>query len=310
MKLITFSTTPDDMRLGALLPTNMVLDLTAAGSTNPAIHSMLDLINGGPDALAFVQQLESEALADDDTIRPFIIPLDSVHLQAPIPRPRKSVICVGLNYRSHVEQNAIALGMKIEIPDIPLFFSKPVTSVIGPDEPIIHDERLTHKLDYEIELAIVIGRRGTWIPEEQALDYVFGYTLANDVSARDLQFRTSQFFVGKGLDSYCPLGPAIVDRQSMGNADEINLQLYVNGELRQQESTHNMLFSIPRVIAEISKGMTLEPGDIITTGTPGGCGYQLTPPQFLVPGDIVKCYAEPIGSLSNPVKSFSEIMPR
>ncbi len=303
MKLVTFSATPEDTRLGALLPEGMVLDLTAAG--NPSTRSMLDLIDGGPDALDFVRGLEARVLAGDDTLRSHIRPLSDVRLRAPIPRPRKNVICVGLNYRSHVEQNALALGMKVEIPTIPLFFSKPVTAVIGPGEPIIHDDRLTQKLDYEVELGVIIGRRGIWISPEHAMDYVFGFTLVNEVSARDLQFRTSQFFVGKGLDSYCPLGPVIVDRQSLEHPEQIDLQLYVNGELRQHESAGNMLFSIPTIIGELSKGMTLEPGDVISTGTPGGCGYQLTPPRFLTPGNIVECRAEPIGVLSNPVVAFA-----
>lgn len=301
MKFVTFSDASDNVRLGALLPTDMVLDLTAAGAGSIATRSMLDLIDGGPEALDFVHTLETRALAGDDALLSHVTHLDDVRLLAPIPRPRKNVICVGLNYRSHVEQNALALGIQIEIPTIPLFFSKPITAVIGPGAPIVHDERLTQKLDYEVELGLVVGRGGSWIPAERAMEHIFGYTLVNEVSARDLQFRTSQFFVGKGLDTYCPLGPAIIDRQSLKHPEHIALQLYVNGELRQHEPVGNMLFSIPFIISELSKGMTLEPGDVIATGTPGGCGYQRTPPCFLRPGDLVECRAEPIGVLPNPV---------
>jgi len=263
---------------------------------------MLELIDGGSEAIKLAQGLEARALADDGKLTAYIRPFGRVCLLAPIPRPRKNVICVGLNYRSHVEQNARALGMKLELPAVPLFFSKPVTAVIGPGEPIIQDTRLTQKLDYEVELAAVIGRQGSWIPADRAMDYVFGYTLANDVTARDLQFRTSQFFIGKGLDTYCPLGPVIVDQESLPHPERIELRLLVNGEMRQQESAGNMLFPIQAIVAEVSKGMTLEPGDVISTGTPGGCGYQLVPPRFLQPGDVVECRAEPIGVLTNPVK--------
>ena len=303
MRLVTFSTGPGPARVGVALPGARVLDLSAAGRGAPVLRSMLDLIDGGAEALALARDLEARAVRGDQALTPHLRPLGEVKVHAPIPRPRKNVICVGLNYRSHVEQNARALGMKFELPPLPLFFSKPVTAVVGPEEPIIHDERLTQKLDYEVELGVVIGRRGSWIPEERAADYVFGYTLANDVSARDLQFRTSQFFIGKGLDSYCPLGPAIVDRDSLLDPGKVELQLRVNGEVRQRESAGHMLFPIPAIIAEVSKGMTLEPGDIISTGTPDGCGYQLVPPTFLRPGDVVECRAEPIGVLSNPVRA-------
>jgi 2-keto-4-pentenoate hydratase/2-oxohepta-3-ene-1,7-dioic acid hydratase in catechol pathway len=310
VRLITFSAGSGSTRLGAVLGGDRVLDLTSAGRGNPALRSMLDLIDGGPEALRVAREVEARAGRGDGALAPHLRPLGEVSVHAPIPRPRKNVICVGLNYRSHVEQNARALGMKFELPPIPLFFSKPVTSVIGPGEPIIHDERLTQKLDYEVELGVVIGRRGSWIPEGQAMDYVFGYTLANDISARDLQFRTSQFFIGKGLDSYCPVGPAIVDRESLPDPGRIELQLLVNGEMRQREAAGHMLFSIPAVLAELSRGMTLEPGDILSTGTPGGCGYQLVPPRFLRPGDVVECRADPIGVLANPVRAAVAVASR
>ncbi|HUX87834.1 MAG TPA: fumarylacetoacetate hydrolase family protein [Chloroflexota bacterium] len=304
MKFLTFSASPVGERLGLLLSDNQVLDLTASGGDGLA--SFVDLVEAGPIGLRRAKDLEAHALAGDPWVSSLVCPLSELRWRAPIPRPRKNVYCVGLNYRSHVEQNARALGAAFEIPSVPLFFSKPVTAVIGPGAVIHCDRRLTEKLDYEVELAIVIGKRGTWIPADQAMEYIFGYTLGNDVSARDLQFRTSQFLIGKGLDTFCPLGPVVVDRDSIPDPAAIVIELYVNGELRQQEAVSHMLFSVPTIISELSKGITLEPGDVILTGTPGGCGYQLTPPRFLQPGDLVECRAEPIGVLGNPVAAPSD----
>lgn len=299
MRLLTFtagSGRPE--RVGALLTDETVLDLTGAADGDPTMDTVLTLIDAGADGLARAADLLQNAESGDHRYE-----LSSVDVLAPIPRPRKNVFCVGLNYRSHVEQNAIALGQEIVIPDVPLFFSKPVTAVIGPGAAIVLDDRLTSKLDYEVELAVVIGRRGTWIDPAEADDYIFGYTIANDVSARDLQFRTSQFLYGKGQDTYCPLGPVIATSDEVTDVSALTVELLVNGEKRQSESAGNMLFSPAEAIAWLSQGITLEPGDIITLGTPDGCGYQLTPPRFLSAGDVVECRVNGLGSLTNPVKS-------
>ena len=284
--------------MGAVLDGGRLLDLTAAAPDDPTFVSMAALIERGPAGLERIERLVQDALTAPAR---HVSSLDNVRLQAPIPRPVKNVFCVGLNYRSHVEQNARALGIRAEIGDVPVFFSKPPTAVIGPGEAIRLDDRLTRKLDYEVELGIVIGKGGTWIAEEDALDHVFGYTLINDVSARDLQWRTSQMFYGKGLDTFCPVGPWIAESGEAGDASDFEIVCRVNGEERQRESTANLIFSVPRIIAELSKGLTLEPGDLIATGTPGGCGYQLDPPRFLAAGDIVECSAEGLGRLRNPV---------
>lgn len=297
MKFVTF-TREGTSRLGAHFTEDGILDLTGVSGGDPAFASMLALIDNGPTALKQARAWAEFAPAEH------IHPLDDVELLSPIPRPRKNVFCVGLNYVSHVEMNARALGLPIEIPEIPLFFDKPVTAVVGPGAPIILDPRLTAQLDYEVELAIVIGRGGTWISEIDAPDHIFGYTLANDVSARDLQFRTSQFLYGKGQDSYCPIGPAITTPDEVGDLGEVTVELLVNDEVRQQESAGNMLFSPAAAISWLSQGITLEPGDIITLGTPGGCGYQLTPTAFLRHGDIVECHATGIGRLVNPVTAI------
>ncbi|MDA8069606.1 MAG: fumarylacetoacetate hydrolase family protein [Actinomycetota bacterium] len=299
MRLATFTTPVGQQHVGALLSGGRLLDLTAAGDGAAEFYSMLALIDAGPPALATARNLVGQAEQgelDHHTCR-----IEDIQLLAPIPRPRKNVYCVGLNFRSHVAQNAEALGQPFEIPDVPLFFSKPVTAVVGPGATINCDRRLTHQLDYEVELAAVIGRGGTWIAAEEAAAHIFGYTLVNDISARDLQWRTSQFLYGKGLDTYCPMGPIVVTRDELPEVDDVILELYVNGEQRQSERAGNMLFPPEAAIAELSRGLTLEPGDVISLGTPGGCGYQLTPPDFLKDGDLVECRATAIGALINQV---------
>ena len=285
MQFATISIDGLSVHLGLVLPEARILDLTAAVPDDEAFTSMLDLIRAGDRGLERARR-QLERIDADRAEASHVIGLDQVQLQAPIPRPQKNVFCVGMNYRSHVEQNARARGIR-------------------PGEPILLDKRLTRKLDWEVELGVVIGRGGTWIAESEALDHVFGFTLINDVSARDLQWRTSQMFIGKGLDSYCPIGPWVVERSETVDGSGFELICRVNAEEHQRDSTANLIFPIPRIIAELSKGLTLEPGDIIATGTPGGCGYQLTPPQFLSVGDVVECEAEGIGRLANPVAPWS-----
>jgi 2-keto-4-pentenoate hydratase/2-oxohepta-3-ene-1,7-dioic acid hydratase in catechol pathway len=305
MRLATFNRADEQDRLGAVLDDDSILDLTGTFPEEEAFTSMLAFLAGGDmardRAARELERLTRQGL--DSSTR--IFPLSGVRLRAPIPRPRRNVFCVGMNYRSHVEDNARALGVRADVGEVPLFFSKPTTAVVGPGDPIVLDERLTRKLDYEVELAVVIGRGGTWIDEADALDHVFGYTIVNDVSARDIQWRTSQMFIGKGLDSYCPMGPWIVDAAAAGDPPSFELTCRVNGELRQADTSANLIFPVARIVAELSKGLTLEPGDVIATGTPGGCGYQLDPPRFLAVGDTVECRAEGIGSLVNRVTAWS-----
>jgi 2-keto-4-pentenoate hydratase/2-oxohepta-3-ene-1,7-dioic acid hydratase in catechol pathway len=307
MRLTSFSRADGSVHVGVVLPAQRILDLTAAAPDDEVFASMLALIAAGDPGLEGARSMAEAAMVAGGA-EAHVLALRDVQLQAPIPRPRKNIFCVGLNYPSHIEQNARALGIRPEVGEVPLFFTKPPTAVIGPEQPIRLDERLTDKLDYEVELAIVIGRGGSWIPEVEALDHVFGFTLLNDVSARDLQWRTSQMFIGKGLDSYCPLGPWIVDRAEAGDGSNIELICRVNGAERQRDSTASMIFGVPRILAELSKGLTLEPGDIISTGTPGGCGYQLMPPHFLHVGDVVECASPVLGRLVNPVVRWTTIV--
>ncbi|MFI6321472.1 fumarylacetoacetate hydrolase family protein [Nonomuraea sp. NPDC050556] len=224
--------------------------------------------------------------------------LSEVTLHAPI-RPGK-IVGVGLNYVEHVAESSRTLDTARELPDRPVLFSKPATAVVGPGEPILHDAALTSQLDWECELAVVIGRTARRVPEADAMSYVAGYTIMNDISARD-QRRSGQWFFSKGQDSYAPLGPWIVTADEIADPHDLDLSLRVNGEVKQKSNTRHMLFRIPRLIADITSGMTLEEGDVIATGSPSGVGAAQVPPQFLRPGDVVEATISGIGTLRNPV---------
>lgn len=224
-------------------------------------------------------------------------PLNKVTLLAPIPRPGKNIFCIGKNYREH----AIELGSEADVPEHIMVFTKAPTTVIGPNEVVLSHREVTSQLDYEGELAVVIGKRGRAIKREEALDYVFGYTIINDVTARDLQSRHKQFFIGKSLDTTCPMGPWIVDKSEIDNPNHLNIETRVNGEVRQSSNTEKFIFPIEEIISVLSAGMTLEPGDIISTGTPAGVGKGMKPPKFLRPGDQVEVTIEKIGTLVNRI---------
>ena len=226
------------------------------------------------------------------------VPLSSVRLRAPIV-PARNVVCVGLNYAEHVAESKSVAGT--DAPQHPVYFTKPPTCVIGPEDEIPWHAKVSTAIDWEAELAVVIGRRGRDIAEADALSYVFGYTVANDVTARDLQGRHQQWYKGKGLDGFCPLGPAIVTPDEAGDAQALDIALRVNGETKQSSNTRFMIFSIARLIADWSAGMTILPGDVLLTGTPSGVGIGRKPPEFLHPGDVVEAEGGGIGLLRNPV---------
>ncbi|MBI4506452.1 MAG: fumarylacetoacetate hydrolase family protein [Chloroflexi bacterium] len=230
-------------------------------------------------------------------------PLDAVRLLAPIPRPRQNVLCVGRNYLEHIAEGARTRGEAVQTPEHPAFFTKRATAVIGPAAPIRWDAAVTAGLDWEAELAVVIGRPGRDIPSERAYEYVFGYACANDVSARDVQHKRhgGQWFRGKSLDDSCPLGPWIVTSDELPNPHGLRIACCVNGALKQDANTADMIFDIPTLIAELSAGLTLEPGDILLTGTPSGVGCARAPQEFLRPGDVVEVEIEGLGVLRNPV---------
>ncbi len=223
--------------------------------------------------------------------------VSSVALKSPIPRPGK-IICVGLNYRDHAAESGHP------IPDYPTIFSKYANAVIGPEEPIIIP-KVTDEVDYEGELAFVIGRRGRYVSEDDALDYVAGYLPFNDVSARDFQKRTSQWTIGKTFDNFAPMGPALVTSDEIADPHNLDIRVTIGDQVMQDSNTRHLIFTVPYLVAYLSQVMTLEPGDVISTGTPGGVGFARKPPRFLQPGDVVHVEIEGLGTLSNPVVSES-----
>ena len=296
MRFLTFLAADGQARAG-VLEDDRVIDLAvlaeSRGTTVPG--TVLEII-GDESALASVSRLlESTQGAVPDAA---VHALDTVTLKAPF-RPGK-IIGVGLNYVEHVAESNRTLDTAKELPTRPVLFSKPGTAVVGPGEPIVHNAELTKELDWEVELAVVIGRTAKNVTREHALDYVVGYTITNDVSARD-QRRSGQWFFSKGQDSYAPLGPWVVTADEIPDPQELDLSLKVNGEVKQEANTRHMLFPIAQLIEDITSGMTLEPGDVIATGSPSGVGAAQTPPQYLVPGDVVELDIERIGRLSNPV---------
>ena len=221
-------------------------------------------------------------------------PLSGVDLLCPIVGPGK-ILCTGVNYASHKNENPTAV-----LPKVPFFFSKLPSAVLGPGEPISMPAPTT-QLDYEVELAVLIGRRVKKLSVDNALDAVWGYTVMNDISARDVQFTDNQITLGKGFDGFCPLGPCVVPASEVPDPQALVVRSRVNGEVRQQEPTANMLFSVADLLVFVSRFITLEPGDVVTTGTPAGVGYFMEPKGLLQPGDVVEVEVEGIGKLSNTV---------
>jgi 2-keto-4-pentenoate hydratase/2-oxohepta-3-ene-1,7-dioic acid hydratase in catechol pathway len=237
------------------------------------------------------------------------IALDRVALEAPIPQPRRNIFCVGKNYHEHAHEfaksgfDSSAAGGAL--PEAPIIFSKVPESVTGPGTPIRVDPRASEAIDYEAELAVVIGKGGRGIPRAQALDHVWGYTIVNDVTARDLQGRHKQWLIGKSQDSFCPMGPWLVSADEVDLADTA-VRCWVNGELRQDANTRALIFDVPCLIETLARGLSLIPGDIIATGTPAGVGIGFDPPKYLKHGDTVRIEISGIGVLENPVRQFRE----
>jgi 2-keto-4-pentenoate hydratase/2-oxohepta-3-ene-1,7-dioic acid hydratase in catechol pathway len=228
------------------------------------------------------------------------VPLEEVSLQAPIPRPDSNIICLGRNYREHAEEMSKA---GVDTQETPTFFTKAVTSVIGPYDPIPYDASLTTELDWEVELGVVIGREAKRVSRSNALDYVFGYLVLNDISARDLQYgHGGQFFYGKSLDGSCPTGPWIVTAEEIADPQELSLSLRVGGETMQEASTRQMIFSVADIIERLSRAMTLLPGQVIATGTPPGVGHARRPARYLRPGETMESEIQGIGTLVNTVQ--------
>jgi 2,4-didehydro-3-deoxy-L-rhamnonate hydrolase len=294
MKLVTFDN--QGPRAGIVVG-ELVYDIAAHASL-PA--SLLEIIRLGEPGLAHLRALEASLPGKPG------IALGEVRLLAPIPRPAKNIFCVGLNYQAHIEEARSRREDAPQAPakraEFPTFFTKAPTTVTGPGADVPLHERVTQRLDWEVELGVVLGRTGVNIARQDALSHVFGYTIINDISARDLQMRHGgQWFKGKTLDGSCPMGPWLVTRDELGAADHLSIRLKVNGVTKQESNTRLMIFDLCTLISELSQGLTLEAGDIIATGTPDGIGAVRRPPEFLSAGDLVECEIEGIGTLRNRI---------
>ncbi|HEY5209775.1 MAG TPA: fumarylacetoacetate hydrolase family protein [Stellaceae bacterium] len=298
MKLVSF-TRGGKASYGLILKDGRIMDLPQAallsGGTSPG-ENMIAFIAGGEGAASVARRLEDDA--GNGKLASAIAEASAVTLTAPIPRPAKNVFCIGRNYKEHVAEGYRARGAEIKLPEAPQIFTKPPTAVIGPDDEFRILESVSTRIDYEVELGLVIGTGGTNIPAAQAMDHVYGYTIINDVTARDLQRKHDQWFKGKGLDRSCPMGPYILTKDEVPDVRELELTLTVNGQQRQKSKVGMMIFDIPTIIQSLSAGLTLEAGDVIATGTPSGVGMAMDPPQYLKAGDQVVCEITQLGKLA------------
>ncbi len=317
MRLVTFHTEYGP-RIGAVMSGDeYVLDLHKAceahhaelGHGKPRVMadalcptSMVEFLQGGEEAMDLARRLLAEFTSHigspralkEVVERRIVLPRKGLRLAAPVPRPGK-IPCLGLNYRDH----AAEAGQKI--PEVPVIFTKPPDCVIGPGDPILLPRVADQQVDYEIEFAFVMGRRAKDVSEADAPDYVAGYTIFHDVSARDYQLRTSQWFIGKAFDTFGPMGPYLVTRDEVPDPHALDVTLRLNGQVMQKSNTKNLVFGVPQLVAYLSSVMTLEPGDVIATGTPGGVGLYLKPPRYLKSGDVCTLEIARLGTLENPV---------
>jgi acylpyruvate hydrolase len=311
MRLVTFEDEPKGNRLGAIAD-GVVVDLNTAycalleergerrggelavEAVPPEMLAFLDAgdraMNAARDALKLIARLGADGARERGLARR----ADSVRLRAPVPRPTK-LILVGLNYRDHAEE----AGMKI--PEVPTIFSKYPNCVVGPGAAI-KIPKVSAMIDYEAEYAFVIGRAGRDIPHDRAMDYVAGYTIVNDVSCRDYQMKTGQWMIGKTFDTFAPMGPYLVTRDEIADPHNLEISLHLNGQRMQHSNTRNLIFKTEYLIAFLSQVFTLEPGDVVSTGTPGGVGFARKPPVFMKAGDRVRIEVEGLGALENPVE--------
>jgi len=302
LRLLTYADEHGRPRLGFARPDGHVVDVAhAAHRAKIALgfdgKSMQALIEAGPQGLAEVREL---AAADVHTG----LTLGDVRLLPPIPKLTRNIFCVGWNYLEHFAEGVRMRDASQKLPEHPVFFTKATGALNGPFDPIPYDAAISREIDWEVELAAVIGRRGRNIAEAEAADHVFGYTVLNDVSARDLQKTAhgGQWFKGKSLDGHAPMGPWIIPAGDL-EPDNLRLILRVNGAVKQDGNTKDMFFKIPRIIAELSRGLTLEPGDVIATGTPSGVGMGRTPPEWLKPGDVMESEIAGIGAMRNTIQA-------
>jgi 2-keto-4-pentenoate hydratase/2-oxohepta-3-ene-1,7-dioic acid hydratase in catechol pathway len=275
-----------------------ILDLSALAAGRwpgevPA--TLLALIQQGPDAWKRAAELADAPGSASHAAT-------EVRWHAPIPRPLKNIFCVGRNYAAHVREGAAAMKHDAKLPEVPVFFTKAPTTVSGPYDEVPRHRGVMEQMDWEVELGVIIGRAGPNIARADALDHVFGYTVINDITARDLQQRHTQWFKGKSLDGSCPMGPLVVTADEFGDPQDTRLSLRVNGVTKQDASTGDMIFPVATIIEWLSKGLTLEPGDVIATGTPEGVGMGRTPQEWLQDGDVVETEVHNIGVMRNRIK--------
>ena len=294
MRFISFEK-DKDIKVGLELLGRGIIDLNHLDSTIP--NNLNDIIKNFSSLESKIKTLNSPSNIH--------YKVNEVRVLAPIPVPVRDIICVGKNYAEHAKEvqrsSFNTLQGKQAVPTKPIIFNKATTSVIGPNDKIETKNDETKTTDYEGELGVIIGKRAKNISKANAFDIIFGYTIINDVTARELQNNHKQWFIGKSPDTYCPMGPAVITKDEINNIDEVKLQTFVNEEERQVGIVKDMVFTIPVLIETLTKSMTLVEGDIIATGTPAGVGIGFDPPKFLKPGDKVKVSIEPIGTLENEV---------
>lgn len=305
MKLLTYKTQDsNEQRLG-FIHNNQVIDMEDFGeiSNFPLPSTMLELIDMGFELVEELNDMIAET--EPAFFEEIAYEMDEVTFLAPIPKPRKNIIGIGLNYTEHVAESARTLDTTGKLPQKPIIFSKPPTTVTATNTDIIKNTKLTSQLDWEVELAVVIGKKGKYVPKAEALDYVFGYTVINDISARDCR-REGQWIVSKGQDTFAPMGPILVTKDEIENPHNLNLSLKVNGIEKQNSNTKFLLFNINDLIEDLSIVFTLEAGDIIASGTPAGVGAGRDPQEWLYDGDVIEATVEGIGTIVNTVKEISK----
>ena len=302
MKLLTYKTQDTEPRLG-FIHNNQVIDMQDFGDVSnfPLPNDMLELIDMGFEIIPEITEMIAET--PENFFEEIAYEMDEVTILAPIEKPRKNIIGIGLNYTEHVAESARTLDTTGKLPTKPIIFSKPPTTVTATNTEIIKNTKLTSQLDWECELAVIISKKGKYVPKSEALDYVFGYTVINDISARDCR-REGQWIVSKGQDTFAPMGPVIVTKDEIENPHNLNLSLKVNGVEKQNSNTKFMLFNINDLIEDLSTVFTLEPGDIIATGTPAGVGAGRDPQEWMYDGDVVEATVEGIGTIVNTIKEI------
>ncbi|MCW1148682.1 fumarylacetoacetate hydrolase family protein [Flavobacterium lacisediminis] len=302
MKLLTYKTQDTEPRLG-FIHNNQVIDMEDFGeiSNFPLPNDMLELIDMGFEIIPEITEMIDET--PENFFEEIAYEMNEVTILAPIEKPRKNIIGIGLNYTEHVAESARTLDTTGKLPTKPIIFSKPPTTVTATNTEIIKNTKLTSQLDWECELAVIISKKGKYVPKSEALDYVFGYTVINDISARDCR-REGQWIVSKGQDTFAPMGPVIVTKDEIENPHNLNLSLKVNGVEKQNSNTKLMLFNINDLIEDLSTVFTLEAGDIIATGTPAGVGAGRDPQEWMYDGDVVEATVEGIGTIVNTIKEI------